>query len=76
MANSSKGVRPNDENAFEAQGVFPGKYALRLDAYRKNSDGLRNYLTVTTDPREIIIEISAKERVTQDITITKIEERE
>jgi len=64
------------KNAFKLEGVFPGKYVLRLRAYWKDSEGRRGNPTVTTDPSEIIIEIAAKERVTQDITITKIEERE
>ncbi len=64
------------KNAFKFEGVFPGKYSLRLDATWKNSEGRSNNPTVTTDPSKIIVEVKPKERVTLDITITKVEERE
>ena len=64
----------DEENAFEAQGVFPGKYTFRVHAHWKDAERNRNSSPpVTTDPREITIEVVSKERVTQDITITKIE---
>ena len=69
----SRRVKLQGENAFKFEGVFPGKYSLRLDAYWKDSEGRHRNPTVTTDPSEIIVEVAPKEHVTQDITITKIE---
>ncbi len=60
---------------FEAGGLLPGKYKLDLDVYRKNDQGRYVSVNATTDPPEIIVEVAPKGNVTQDITITKIEER-
>jgi hypothetical protein len=76
MATPNKRVSLDDENAFEAQGVFPGKYRLCVYADRKDPEGGRSSFRVTTDPHEIIIEVPPSGKVTQDITITKIKERE
>jgi protocatechuate 3,4-dioxygenase beta subunit len=75
-AGVSRRVRLHGENVFKFEGVFPGKYALSVRAFWKDSESRRGNPTVTTEPREIIVEVKPKERVTQDITITKIEERE
>ena len=75
-AGVSRRVKLQGENAFKFEGVFPGKYVLHLGTCWKNREGQRSYLTATTDPSEIIVEVKPKENVTQDITITKIEERE
>ena len=65
------------KNPFKFGAVFPGKYALSPVAYWKNRVGRpNNNAKVTTDPPEIIVEVKPKGNVTQDITITKIEERE
>ncbi len=75
-AGVSRRVELHGKDTFKFEGVFPGKYKLDLDAYRKNDEGRYVSVNSTTDPREIIIEVAPKEHVTQDITITKIEERE
>ena len=76
MSNYSKGLSLDGENAFEVQGVFPGTYVFRVSAYWRDREGRLRNPTVTTDPREITVEVTPAEDVEQDITITKIEERE
>ena len=75
MAGYRRRLRPDEKNTFEVQGVFPGTYTLHIRAYWKDRERGRHDPTVKTDPREITIQVAPKERVTQDVTITNIEER-
>ena len=75
LAGCDRRLKLDEENAFEVQDVLPGTYAFRVSAYWKEREGGRYNPKVITDPREIIIEVTPAEHVTQDITVTKIEER-
>ena len=63
------------DEPFEIDGLLPGKYKLVLTAYRSSDNGKRTRLEVKTEPEEIVVEISAKEHVKQEVRVTDFEER-
>jgi protocatechuate 3,4-dioxygenase beta subunit len=65
---------PADDGTFEFRGVLPGKYKLWPGAWKSTAAAPRVF-EVVTNPKEIIVNVGAREDVQQDIDVIELKER-
>ncbi len=61
-----------NDGTFEFQAVFEGKYQISVQVWQ--SDDRHNPFELTTNPKAIVVSLSPKETVRQDINVVEIKE--
>ncbi|HUV39295.1 MAG TPA: carboxypeptidase-like regulatory domain-containing protein, partial [Planctomycetota bacterium] len=64
----------DEDGSFEFRGVFAGTYRLTPNPRNTRPDRDRHTLKCTTSPAEVLVTVTEKGAVTQDVTVTALEE--
>jgi len=63
------------DEPFEMDGLLPGTYKLIPTAYREDDDGRTAVPETRTGPEQIVVEITAKEPIEQEVRTTELGRR-